>query len=255
MRTKFAEWASILSLLLSFGVSVLGAWISNERMVFIGGVASIAIFLTAVAYFCYLIIVPIYRSLRAGHEGGTNIIAVFSEYRNSGGNEGIFETTKVIQSKVPYLTKFVYKFTWFGNKDPYDVGSRIQQAGKPIYSRDPSHGPSTIELFLSKPLLYNDSTVIHWSCRVDIADGKSPTFIGTTVSEPMDVIELSAVFTGGDPESRATAVVSRCRADDRNKNWENLHEVDFDKKTSSYRWWQPHPDVGWTYRLDYHARM
>ncbi|HOZ68690.1 MAG TPA: hypothetical protein PK328_04985 [Chitinophagaceae bacterium] len=175
--------------------------------------------------------------------------STFITYRTNDGVNIEFETYRHIQSKRLILYEFDHGFKWSGSKLP-TFESKLQDVASVTQSA-PGQWDKAVLLF-KKPLLYNESAMVHFLAKMNDADGKSLPYVEVKVVQSIDVIWFRIVLRHKIMPYNKTATLKRKSANSvTNAEYEILEAVPFDQVSMSYEYPLITPTPGYYYRIDF----
>lgn len=212
----------------------------------------------ALAFFCLMLfmftaclIYAIFKILEIDNKDFENR-STFIKYETLDGNQIIYETYKLIQSKKPLLLDMAYNFKWTGTHLPV-VTSALQQVENIVDEQDPSKYDRAILKF-AKPLYYNKNCVVHFKALLDDADHQSLPHVETRVTSEVDIIHYRIILKHKPDDYSSNAILQRKRISSGvNTNFEKIKEIAFDKVTKSYEYHLLNPEIGYYYQISWEA--
>ena len=102
-----------------------------------------------------------------------------------------------------------------------------------------------------RPLMYNESTVVHIKTENDDNDGSAKPWLKCFVSSSIEILQFR-VMLGYKPNNyKKTAVFERCKkdSDTGDNNYEFICNVPFENKYKQYFYIHINPTPGYMYRL------
>lgn len=162
-----------------------------------------------------------------------------------------YDVYRLIQSKRPYLTEIKWNFKWTGKKNP-EIDSTLQSCDKPII-KGVDDGFDHIILNLKKPLLYNESEVLHFHAKMDDTDGSSLPVVGVKIEEPVKVVRFKVVLLYKETDFNENAELKSAPIHDSGYGlkYQTIKTIEFNKHTKSYECVLTNPKVGYFYRLEW----
>lgn len=112
-------------------------------------------------------------------------ISSFYVYQTDDGMKSTFETFRLIQCKRMFLSQIEYKFKWTGTLMP-KIWSKSQLIENIVHHDDTQQWDSAVLKF-KKPLMYNESTVVHIKTENDDYDGTAKPYIYCKLESPIDI--------------------------------------------------------------------
>lgn len=157
---------------------------------------------------------------------------------------------KLIQAKRPLLTEYDWGFKWSGSHLPI-ITSDYQNVKDVLDEKDPGKYDKAVLKF-SKPLYYNQTTVVHFKAIADDSDHKSGTYVESKVKYEVDVIHYRIVLKHKAENFDTNAIIERKKIkSDVGSKYEKIKEIPFDKGTKSYEYHLFSPEIGYYYRISW----
>lgn len=234
--TLIASIASIVGLIITF--------CSDDKAVIIALCSIILSLSILVAGFIYLV----YKIIKQNNKNEYNRISSFFVFRSEDGVRSTFETYRLIQCKRPILTDIEYKYKWTGSILP-----RMSSEKQIIEQLPPNNDKNkwdTAIIKFKRPLIYNESTVIHIKTENDDSDGTASPWLEGSVSSSVEILQFR-VMLGYKPDGyRQNAVFERLRKDSEvGNNFTFICHVPFEDTYKQYFHICINPDPGYIYRL------
>lgn len=136
------------------------------------------------------IILAFDKMLRQNYGKEYRSISSFYVYQTDDGVKSTFETFRLIQCKRMFLSQIQYKFKWSGSLMP-KIWSKSQIIENIVHHDDTQQWDSAILKF-KKPLMYNESTVLHIKTENDDYDGTAKPYIYCRLESPIDIINVNS---------------------------------------------------------------
>lgn len=173
--------------------------------------------------------------------------STFIKYETLDGNRILYDVYKLIQCKRPILSEYDYNFKWSGTYKP-NITSDLQAVIDVMDFNNPSNYDKAILKF-KKPLIFNESCVIHFKADLDDADKQSGTFVSNRIIRPVDVIHYRILLRH--KEDNPNAFIERKKIDAVTQNFNKIREIPFDKISKSYEFPLLNPELGYIYRISW----
>lgn len=173
--------------------------------------------------------------------------STFVKYETLDGHNISYEVYKLIQCKRPILSEYNYSFKWSGTNQP-KINSDLQTVIDVMDFNNPSNYDKAILKF-EKPLIFNESCVIHFKADLDDADKQSGTYVSNRIIRPVDVIHYRILLRHKD--DNPNAIIERKKIDAVTQDFNKVREVPFDKTSKSYEHPLLNPDLGYIYRISW----
>mgnify|MGYP004444580253 CR=1 FL=1 len=209
--------------------------------------ALVFVCLSLVALLCSIIRI-LNRFLEKDPQNNHNCFSSFINYKTYDGENIEFETYKLIQAKCSILQYFDLGFKWSGNTKPH-ITSDLQDVVTTHYTNDITEY-DVAKLKLRVPILYNQTTVIHFRSVMNDAAHLSEPKVEISVQYPIEYVNI-VVSLGYKPSGyNKTAKVER-RIKDSNipQNYELIDSVSFDDIHKQYTYRLINPEPGYYYRI------
>lgn len=210
--------------------------------------------LTALIFFCVLLlsftvylIYILHKTLAVRNENEYDSISTSILLDAKDKNTLTYEVYKLIQAKRPILTDFKYEFKWSGSILP-KISSDIQEVGTVADLKDPDRRDYAVLRF-KKPLVYNQSHVIHFRAEMDDSDQQAQPFIATKIDRAVDVIHFRVILRYKPYDYDKPAIIERVRNHSDVRNFERIRSIAFDKDTKTYDFHLLDPEVNCMYRI------
>lgn len=190
------------------------------------------------------------RFLEKNKNGDHKCISSFVRYRTDDGENIEFDSHKLIQSKCSIMQYFDIKFNWTGKNFP-SVTSDLQCVEIAQKSMD-ANSYDTARLRLKKPVLYNETTVIHFKTKTNDAEKVSVPKVELYVEYPIEFIQVNIVLAYKNEAFNSTAKVERLRINSKiPQKYELIDSIPFDGKTKQYSYCYIDPEPGYFYRISW----
>lgn len=233
----------------------------------IGSIASIAgLFLfcfsstisiiIALSYFCVCltiiltaILFILFSFIKGSHKFPYEKISAFTKYETSDGVHITNETYRVIQVKRILLTEVEQNFKWTGSKRP-EITSGLQTTSPPVFNDKNTYDKVTLKL--KKPMMFNETGVLHFHARMDDVDGVAEPFLSFRVDMPINIIHYTIILKYKPDNYDIPAKLLRMKIDsDLSPRYETMLSIPFDNDSKSYEYHLISPEVGYFYRIEW----
>jgi len=180
-----------------------------------------------------------------GHTRNSNFI----KYSTLDGINIQFETFRHIQCKRLVLYEFIYSFKWTGNIRP-EIKSSLQNVVSVNSKQEGEWDSATLRF--KKPLLYNETAIIHFLAEMNDADQNSSPHVETRIELPVDIIlfRIELRHKKGSFDKPATLKRKKITADI-NSNYEILKTIPFDRNYKGYEYTLLTPESNYYYRIEW----
>ncbi len=253
-----------MSILKDVYISIVN--IFSKQFYFLASLASIiGIFLVffndkysitiALAFFCLMLLIftitLIYTLFKITRLNSTDFESksTFVKYETTDGSTIIFEIYKLIQSKKPILSEYIFNFKWSGTIMP-QITSDLQNVVNVMDLQDQTKYDKAILKF-KKPVYYNDNEVIHFKAIVNDNDKKSETYVSNRITQEVDIIHYRIILKYKPQEYSKNAILEKRRINAINSKFEKVCEIGFDNTTKCYEYHLLKPDLGFIYRISW----
>lgn len=212
----------------------------------VNAIIGLSFFCLCLLSFLVALIWGIYSFIKKENERDYQKVSVFTKFESIDGIHGHFETYKVIQSKRLVLNRIEQCFKWSGSKTP-KLTSRLQTVGKEkIFEND----YDKVFLTFKRPLLFNETGVVHFHAETDDADNSAKPYLDHKVDTFINIIQFRVILKYKDDNFNAPAKVLRKPIDSNiSKDYELTKSVAFDRETKSYEYNLINPEPGYYYRI------
>lgn len=151
----------------------------------------------ALSFFCISLLILLISILLAIHsfikkenENNHIKVSVFTKFETIDTTHSIFETYRVIQSKRLVLTEIEQMFKWSGSRWP-KVSSKFQEV-KDIIIEKQDYDRAILKF--KRPLLYNETGVVHFRAETDDFDNTAKPHLDYRVEAPINIIHYRVVL-------------------------------------------------------------
>lgn len=209
----------------------------------------------ALSFFCAALIVLLISILYAIHcfikkenENNHIKVSVFTKFETIDNTHSIFETYRVIQSKRLVLTEINQMFKWSGSRLP-KVSSKFQEV-KDVITEKQDYDKAILRF--KRPLLYNETGVVHFRAETDDFDNKAKPHLDYKVAAPINIIHYRVILKHKNSEFNAPAKILRKPIYSKHPaDYEEIGSVTFDERAKSYEYYLTNPEIGYFYRLQW----
>ena len=193
-------------------------------------------------------ILAIDRFLRQNYNKDYKGISSFYVYQTDDGIKSTFETFRLIQCKRMFLSQIEYKFKWSGSLMP-KIWSKSQIIESIVHHDDVRQWDSALLKF-RKPLMYNESTVVHIKTENDDHDGSAKPYIYCRLETPIDIMQFRVLLAYKPDGYSEKAIFERKPiSQDIDSEFEYIESVDFNVLYKQYYHVIVDPSPGYIYRL------
>lgn len=247
MWSKFCSILEKPLLLLSSVCSIISVLIlcfSDKNAIII----ALIFFCLALLILLCTIVRVLNRFLEKDSKNNHNCFSSFINYRTDDGENIVFESYKLIQVKCSILQYFDLGFKWSGNNKP-KISSDLQEVVTTRYTNNTTEY-DTAKLKLKSPILYNQTTVIHFRSEMNDASHVSEPKVEISVQYPIEFINI-VVSLGYKPSvyNKTAKVERRIKHADTPQKYETIDSVPFDCIHRQYSYRLINPEPGFYYRL------
>lgn len=210
----------------------------------------------ALSFFCFSLLVVLVSILYAvnsylkqGKEKDYKRIASYIKYDALDKTHIDYDVFRVVQAKCVLLTKIIHGYKWSGSVAP-EIDSRYQKiANIRITGETDDDKMNTVDLCLKEPLLYNETTVVHFNARMDDSDHTAEPFVSYKATECESVFfRVILRYKNNHFAEPATVYKRKINASTINVD-KVIATVPFDKVSRSYEYNLPNPEVGYFYKI------
>lgn len=190
----------------------------------------------------------IFTFIRRNNENDHLKVSVFTKFETLDQTHSIFETYRVIQSKRLVLTKIEQNFKWSGTNLP-KISSKLQDVHDVVIN---NHDYDKAILFFRRPLLYNETGVVHFKAETDDFDNKAKPYLDYRVDTFVNIIHYRVILKNKDDVFDKPAKVLRKAINSRTSNdYEEIGSITFDQKAKCYEYYLTNPEPGYFYRIQW----
>lgn len=183
-------------------------------------------------------------------ENGNNHlkVSVFTKFETLDKTHSVFETYRVIQSKSLVLSEIEQKFKWSGSRLPI-VSSKFQTV-KDVITEKQDYDKAILSF--KKPLLYNETGVVHFKAETDDYDGTAKPHLDYRVESPINIIHYRVILKHKDSDFNTPAEILRKPIHSKHPvDYEKIGTIAYDERAKSYEYYLTDPEVGYFYRLQW----
>lgn len=232
----FASFCSICSVVLLF--------INNKTACII----ALIVFSVGLLALVYGILKAINKLILDNSDREYRGISSFFVYQSGDGRKSTFEVYRLIQCKRLFLTEIPYKFKWTGTKQP-NVTSNAQIIEN-IHHNENKNKWDNACLKFSRPLRYNECTVINVKTENDDFDQKAKPWISCNLERPLEMMLFRVMLSYKSNEYKDPAIFERKKIDTEiDGEFEYLESVEFNAGNKLYSFCKVNPEPGYIYRL------
>lgn len=196
------------------------------------------------------VIFALNRIIKTGNQKEYNKVSSFYVFKTEDGIKSTFETYRLIQCKRPILTQIEYKYKWSGSRPPI-MTSKNQEIEQYPPNNDAHTWDKAIIKF-RRPLVYNESTVIHIKTENDDVDKTAKPWVECRLESPIEIMQFRILLGYKNKSYSKKAYFKRKKLDaETGSDFEILHSVDFDSQYKQYYHVEVNPTPGYTYRLEW----
>lgn len=203
---------------------------------------AVAVYAVAITAFFVALFILVYRSLALRYAKLYRKIATMQTFTCDDSVNAVFETRRLIQSKIPFLDKVECKSKWLGKGTPVfkvnDVPMNYTVSGDPD-----KYDVETIKL--DKILAYNETMSYKVSFGCSFSDYE-PRF-GCKVEEPTDFIQFRILLGYKTGRVKAAELYKRSIKPGSVSTDIFIENVDFDHKHKLYFKIIDKPEIGYNY--------
>lgn len=233
-----ASLASIIGLIIAFS--------SKEYAIII----SLVTFCLVLILILVAILIAINKTIVRNHPEEYKKVSSFYVFQCDDGIHSTFETYRLIQCKRAILSKLEYKYKWSGNIFP-----KISSDNQLIEQLPPNNDPckyDTAIIKFTKPLTYNESTVLHIKTENDDIDGKAKPYLECKLTSSIEIMQFKILLAYKPETYSKMAIVTRRLIDsETTPEFERIGSVSFNQKYKQYAHVILRPDVGYIYRIEW----
>lgn len=229
-----------LSLVLTVLFATLGSlWIS---------IASAFIAISALLFVLSRTLLYMKGIIEDTYPDNYKVLGAFVFHTTDEGNQYEYNTYKFIQNKSLFLYDYDKGFSWSGSNNPgeEDIESDIQE----VISVSQTDGSSydQAKMKFDRPLIYNESEVLHTRFYLDDSDDSASPHVSYKVKYNIRLIywRVELMYKENNPP----AIIDRQTLDsDTPSVWEEVDTTEFHKNSHSYTYYLLSPESGYHYRM------
>ena len=210
-----------------------------DKDLFLVAVVAYAIAITAFFIALYILIV---RSLSFRNCGKYRKIATLQTFTCDDSKTAMFETVKLIQSKMPFLSEVEHKRKWHGTGSPI---FKVNGVPVPYSSNRSPDDLDIVNIKLDKILAYNETMSYTTSHECQFSEYK-PRF-GCRIEEPTDFIQFRILLGYKTSKVNPAKLFRRSFKAGSVALDEFLCNIDFDKKHKLFFKIIDKPEIGYDY--------
>lgn len=243
----FSNWVVVLGLVGSIA-SIVGLLIFCFSDT-VNAIIALSFFCICLLVILVAVISVLFSFVKKGHNLPFDKVSAFTKYETSDGVHIVNETDRVIQSKRVILTQVEQYFKWSGSRMPV-ITSRLQDV-KDVVSADGNNYDCAI-LKLKRPLVFNETGVIHFHAQMDDVDSVSGPYLDFKVDMPINIIHYRVILKHKPDSYNVPAKFLRRKINSAvPSKYEPICSVEFDKNSKSYEYHLISPDAGYFYRIEW----
>lgn len=248
--------------------SGLKNWTLGDIIQALGGLASIIglivlivkgdnvaafIALGAIIFFISAVFTRVYlvtkRFLERRYNDEFRKIASFVEFRTEDGDHYVCEWFKQVQFKRIIGSEYNHGFYWSGSKPP-DIESDLQNVNG--VSKTPEGHYDKVYLKLRKPLLYDESEMIHVRMNLDDSDDAALPYLETKVDEPIKLVSWRVELRHKPDTFDEKALVKKKKVEAQvSPTYDLITSVPFNHDSKSYTYKLIDPEPGYYYKIEW----
>lgn len=211
-------------------------------------IIALSFFCAALTILLISILYAIHSFIKKENENNHLKVSVFTKFETIDNTHSIFETYRVIQSKRLVLTEIDQMFKWSGSKLPR-VSSKFQTV-KDVITDKQDYDKAI--LTFKRPLLYNETGVVHFKAETDDFDGLAKPYLDYRVETLINIIHYRVILKHKSSDFNAPAEVLRKPIHSKHPvDYEKIESVTFDERAKSYEYYLTNPEIGYFYRLQW----
>jgi len=212
----------------------------------------------ALGVFCLgllLFLIGIFKVLNRFLEKENNnhkCISSFIQYSTDDNENITVETYKIIQVKCSLIQEYDAGFKWSGKETP-DISSELQDF-KIIKRANNSAEYDYAVLVFRKPVLFNETTVVHFKTNSNDVNKISLPYIEIPIRQPIEFVQICISLGYKDQNFNKTAKISKRLLTNENQilqEHQNFDSIAFDKIHKQYIYRLINPKVGYSYKISW----
>ena len=179
-------------------------------------------------------------------------ISSFIQYTCDDGDNVVFDTYKLIQVKCSIMQDFDVGFKWTGDKMP-NISSELQTF-KTLKRTTNGYEYDYAVLEFKKPVLYNETTLVHFRSEANDVEHKSSTYVEVPIRYPIEYVQICISLGYKDNSFNKTAEISKRKITNSNQIQQphtKYNSIPFDKNHKQYVYRLINPEVGYSYRISW----
>jgi hypothetical protein len=209
--------------------------------------------LGAIIVFISLVFARIYfvtrRFLERRYEDRFRKIASFVEFKTDDGDHYVCEWFKQVQFKRLVGSEYNHGFYWSGSEPP-DIESDLQDVNG--VSKTPEGHYDKVYLNFKKPLLYDESEMVHVKMSLDDSDDIAEPYLETKVDEPIKLVSWRVELRHKPDDFNKKALVKKKKIEAQvSPTYGLITSVPFSHDSKSYTYKLTDPDPGYYYKIEW----
>lgn len=172
-------------------------------------------------------------------------VSVFTKYEAIDNTHSIFETYRVVQSKRTVLSEIRQNFKWSGTRLP-QVSSKFQEV-KSVIQNETDYDYAILKF--KRPLLYNETGVVHFRAETDDFDNKAKPYLDHRVDSYINIIHYRIILKYKDNYNKPAKILRKPTKSILSADYEEIGSIQFDEKSKSYEYYLIDPEPGYFYRI------
>lgn len=245
IRTAFHSWfgdaASIASI-----AGLIGSFIFDKYSCII----ALSSFCVILMLFIVALLFTLNTFIKQNWNEDYRKISSFYVYQTDDGIHSTFETFRLIQCKRAILSEIDYKFKWTGTIFPV-----FSSENQDIHTLPPNPSSDTYDkaiIRFKKPLVYNETAVVHLKSINDDADGKAKPWLECKLNSPIEFMQFRILLAYKEDNYNKHAIVKRKRLNTEiDTDFEIIGSVAFNQKYKQYFYIKVNPEAGYLYRIEW----
>jgi len=213
----------------------------------------IALIFLCVALILFLVsLLKILNRFLEKHPQDHKCISTFIQYTCDDGDNVLVETYKLIQVKCSIMQEYNAGFKWSGDTPP-NISSDLQNF-KILKKSQNGYEYDYAVLEFKKPVLYNETTIVHFKSIVNDVRHASLPYVEIPVRFPIEYIQICISLGYKNSSFNETAKISQRKITNSNEIQQNHKEYDsitFDQKHKQYLYRLINPQVGYSYKISW----
>ena len=185
--------------------------------------------------------------VKRGNENNHLKVSVFTKFEALNTTNSIFETYRVIQSKRLVLSEIEQNFKWSGSKLP-NISSKFQEV-KNIIINERDYDKAI--LTFKKPLLYNETGVVHFRAETDDYDGTAKPYLDYKVESHINIIHYRVILKYKNDFHQPAKVLKRPINCNSPTEYTEISSITFDERAKCYEYYLINPEPGYFYRIQW----